>query len=136
MMPHLGLDRRSVLGSLLVAAPAAAQPAPNQSAEADVVASEAFGADSQVALDQIDQALRRLADVIKQPPSDDFDGDLADKIIAFHQTSIDVAQVILSTARDPQLRALAADNINQEAAAIANIRTWIENRVQAPDPPQ
>jgi uncharacterized protein (DUF305 family) len=134
--PLPGLDRRGVLGTLLLAAaPAAAQERGRPAAVAETFDNEVFGAESREALSEINEALRRLADVISRPPSGDLDGDLADKIIAFHQTSIDVAQVILSSARDPQLRTLASASINQEATSIANIRTWIENRVDSPVEP-
>jgi uncharacterized protein (DUF305 family) len=137
MDPHFaGLDRRSVLGTLLLAAvPAAAQERGRPADVAETFDNEVFGAQSREALSEINEALRRLAEVISRPPSGDLDGDLADKIIAFHQTSIDVAQVILSSATDPQLRTLASANINQEAASIASIRTWIENRVDNPAEP-
>jgi uncharacterized protein (DUF305 family) len=129
MTSHISdMCRRTALGGLLLAAaPAAAQERdPSRRPEPGM---EVFGLDSQEALNQINETLRRLADEIAREATGDLDADLAGKIIAFHQTSIDIAQVILAAAVDPRLRALASDSINQEANSIASIRTWMENRI-------
>lgn len=125
-----GLARRGVLASLLLAvSPAMGQDQPpDQETKSHV--SSVFGAQAEATRGQIDDAMRRLSAIIDKPPTDDPDGDLAAVVMGFHQTSIDVAQVILSTARDPQLRKLASEEISAESASVAGIRNWMENRVE------
>jgi uncharacterized protein (DUF305 family) len=134
----------AVLAALTVAAPlrATAQdavPAP-AAPRPPSAATGTFGVDAEVARQQISDVLRRTTAVLTAPPTDDIDKDLAQKIVAFHQSSIDLAQIVLELGQDPELRRLAVVGLQAESRAVADIRTWLHNRdlvrnVLPPTPP-
>lgn len=109
------------------AGPAPAQPPATQAA-AGSDAEASFGGDADVARQQIADVLRRTTAALSAPVTGDVDKDLADKVIAFHQSSIDLAQIVLQLGADPELRRLAVLSVQVESRAVAEIRTWLSNR--------
>lgn len=105
------------------------QPAPPvPAAPAGSAAESEFGTAGGVARQQIGDVLRRTTQALAAPLGDDVDRDLAERIVAFHQSSIDLAQIVLQLGADPELRRLAVISLQAESQAVADIRTWLNNR--------
>jgi uncharacterized protein (DUF305 family) len=104
---------------------ASAQNAPAD--QAPVMDSE-FSGNAAAAIRDFNEIFRNLSRALNTPIAGDVDQALARKVIALHQASIDLGQVILARGTDPELRRIAVAGVQNEASAIANIRTWLSNR--------
>jgi len=87
-----------------------------------------FSGNAAVATKEFERVFSGLSKTLNTPITGDVDEGLAEKIIAIRQASIDLGQVILAQGSDPELLRLAVAGIQGEAGAIANLRTWLNNR--------
>jgi hypothetical protein len=91
----------------------------------DLHADESAAAPGSPATEAYRAANRAMHEAMDIEFSDDPDLDFARGMIGHHQGAIDMARIVLEHGRDPDLRGLAEDIIEAQAAEIAFLEAWI-----------
>ena len=87
-----------------------------------------FSGNADAVIKDFNEVFANLSKSLNKPITGAVDEGMARKVIALHQASIDLGQIILARGTDPELRRIAVAGIQNEAMAISNIRTWLNNR--------
>ncbi len=75
-------------------------------------------------LDALDVMRTEAERVLSRTVEGDNDQALSDQLIGFYHLEIDMAQLVLAYATDPELRRLASSNIEVATARINSTRDW------------
>lgn len=102
--------------------------AQNGPADKAPVMDREFSGNADAVIRDFNGVFAKLTKALNKPITGEVDEGMARKVIALHQAAIDLGQIILARGTDPELRRIAVGGIQNEAAAISNIRTWLNNR--------
>jgi hypothetical protein len=105
-----------------------ATPRPPEGERATPLLSQTLDSDRATVQRTINELKAHTDAILSQPIGLDIDRSLSDEIISFQQLEIDLAQFTMTYATDPELRRLAARNIEVATSRISTMRDWQVNR--------
>jgi uncharacterized protein (DUF305 family) len=103
-------------------------PKPPEGEQATPMLIQTLGNDQNEIQKEIDGLKSHFATLLAEPVGQDVDRSLSQKLMEFQDIQIDMAQLILAYATDPELRRLAAATIEIATTRITAMRDWQVNQ--------
>jgi hypothetical protein len=109
-------------------------PTPPEGERATPLVSQTLDSSRGTVQRAVDEMKTHIDDLLSEPLGPDVDRSLSEEVMSFQNLEIELAELTMTYATDPELRRMAKNNIDAFVAQLATMREWQMSRRAHPQP--